>query len=117
MKRLILAGLALALSACATLPPVPTSPAAIADRTPLDEQAALAVELAYQAAGTAVLTANRAGAVPAALKPRIAAADRKAFAAVQAVRAAYAAGNAPSYAAALVSARAAVADLLTAIRS
>lgn len=116
MKRMILASLALTLSACVT-PTLPASPAVVADRTVLDEQAGLAIELAYEAAGTAVLTANRAGLIPATLKPRIAAADRKAFAAVQAVRAAYDAGNATSYATALTIARGAVTDLLTAIGS
>ncbi len=117
MKRWILASLALALSSCAAPMAVPATPSAIANTTTLDESAALGVELAYQAAGTAVLTANRAGLIPASLQPRLAAADRRAYAAVQAVRVAYDAGNAASYATALSTARCAVTDLLTAIRS
>jgi hypothetical protein len=116
MKRLLVVSLALALSACATLP-APPAPVTIADGTRLHEQTALSVELAYQAAATAVLTANRAGLVPASARPGLAAADRRAFAAVQAVRGAYDAGNATGYAQAVEAARAAVASLLTAIRS
>jgi hypothetical protein len=116
MTILLVAGLALALSACATLP-APPAPVTVADRTRLDEQTALSVELAYQAAATAVLTASRAGLVPASARPALAAADRRAFAAVRAVRAAYDAGNATGYAGAVEAARAAIASLLTAIRS
>jgi hypothetical protein len=116
MKRLLILA-SLALASCTTVPQIPAAPVEVADRTALDEQAALSVELAYQAAATAVLTANRAGIIPAAVKPRIAAADRKAYAAVGAVRSAYDAGNAASYATALPLARSAVTDLLAAIRS
>lgn len=118
MKRLLVASLALALSACATLPTsLPTNPAAVADTTKLDEQAALSVELAYQAAAQAVLVANRAGVIPASAKPAVAAADRGAYAAVQAVRAAYDIGNADDYATAVRTARAAIANLLASFRS
>lgn len=113
MKHLILAA-SLALGACTTAPlPVP---ATVADSTILDEQAALSVELAYQAAATALLTANRAGVIPDATKPRLKAADQRAYAAVLAVRAAYRAGNATGYSAALTDARGAVTAFLTAIK-
>lgn len=82
----------------------------------VDEQAALAVELAYQAAAIAVLTADRAGLVPASRKADIAELDRRAFLAVLAARSAYDAGNAASYAGALAKARAAVRNLLAAAR-
>lgn len=100
----------LALAGCTIGTPPVTAPAQIADRTTLDEQAALAVELAYQAAATAVL------ATGAEKRADVRAADQRAYAAVKAVRAAYDAGNAASYLAATVSARAAVASLLTAIK-
>ncbi len=110
MKRILIAA-ALALSACATIPAIPPAPASVANASTLDEQTALAVELAYQAAATAVL------ATGLATKPAVKAADRKAYAAVKAVRAAYDTGNASSYATAAVTARTALTDLLTAIRS
>lgn len=117
MGKLLMAALLIALPACtmplASVPP----PATIADQTILDEQTGLSVELAYQAAATAVKTADQAGIIPAAAKLRIAAADRRAYAAVRAVRGAYDAQNAASYATALPIARAAVADLLSSIGS
>lgn len=116
MNRLYLAALPLALMGCATLPSVPTSPGVVADSTILDEQTALATELAYQAAATALLTATRAGIIPASAKPAVRAADQRAYAAVLAVRAAYLAGNASGYAAAVAEARGALTAFLTAIK-
>lgn len=109
MKAMI-ALIALSLSACTAGTPPPTTPAAVDDTTTFDEQAALAVELAYQAAAQTVL------ATGAAKSPAVKAADQRAYAAVKAVRAAYDAGNAQGYLAAVVSARSAVASLLSAIR-
>lgn len=114
MKALIIAA-ALALSACAPLAalggvaslPVPSK---LADRTKLDEQAALAVELAYKTARTLAELAVDAGAVKPGtpLARRIAVADVQAYAAVVAVRSAYDAGNADAYDAAATQAREAI---------
>lgn len=94
------------VAACVTTP----APVTVANHTKLDEQAALAVELAYQASAQALL------ATGAAKRPEVKAADNRAYAAVKAVRAAYDAGNASSYTAAVESARGAVSALLTAIK-
>jgi len=116
MKRLYLVILApLALSGCAglsNLANVPTAPVEAADSTVMDEQAALGVELAYKAARLAVETAVDAGVIRGEQAVQFAALDNTAYAAVQAARRAYRAGNAVSYGAALAEARAAVADML-----
>lgn len=116
MRHLCLAILApLALSGCAGLnglAGVPPTPVEAADSTVLDEQAALSIELAYKAARMAVETGVDAGVVKGEQAARLAEIDNKAFAAVQAARRAYRAGNATSYGAALAEARAAIADML-----
>lgn len=106
--RALLIPLSLALASCnvSALPP----PNTVADRTTLDERAAIAVEMAYQAAAQLAL------ATGAAKREDVKAADRRAYAAVKAVRAAYEAGNAASYASAAASAHSTVASLLTALR-
>lgn len=118
MKRIILASLAaLAISGCGVLSAlaVPPAPAAVADKTIIDEQAALAVELAYQAASMAVGTAADLGVLKGESATKAAAIDRKAYRAVVAVRAAYDAGNATSYGAAAATARAEITALLALI--
>lgn len=116
MKYLYLAILApLALSGCTglgNLAGLPQAPVEAADSTVLDEQAALAVELAYKAARLAVETGVDAGAIRGEQATRFAELDNQAFAAVQAARRAYRAGNAVSYGAALAEARGAIADIL-----
>lgn len=116
MKRLYLAILApLALSGCAglsSLANVPATPVEAADSTVMDEQAALSIELAYKAARLAVETGVDAGVIRGERAAQLAEIDNKAFAAVQAARRAYRAGNATSYGAALAEARAAIADML-----
>lgn len=105
-----------ALSACITpgggISSLPASPAAAADQTVLDEQAMLAVELAYKAARTAAELAVDSGVLKGEAAARVAELDNTAFRAVALVRAAYGAGNAASYGAALTEARAAVGALL-----
>lgn len=92
---------------------VPIAGCATVTQTTLDEKAAIGVETAYTAAARAAKLAITSGAVTDPAKIRqIGDADNRAFAAVQAVRAAYAAGNANSYAAAFVEADAAVKALL-----
>ena len=116
-KLLILVSLALALPGCATLGGMlPPSPAAVSDRTVLDEQAALSVELAYQAAGIAIRAATATGVVRGETATRIAELDSRAYRAVLAVRAAYDAGNAQSYGVAAENARAEIVALLGAFQ-
>lgn len=118
MRKLIFAAVAsLALAGCTTtgVPNVPTSPGAIADTTVLDERGAIAVESAYRAAGLALETAVDTGLLRGSAATRAATLEQRAYDAVLAARAAYDAGNASSYADALVKARAAVAAALVAI--
>lgn len=115
MKRLLfVVGAALALAGCGLtgLASIPSAPVAVADETVLDEQGALAVELAYKAARLAVETAVDAGQIRGERATQVAALDNQAYAAVQTARRAYRAGNATSYGAALAEARGAIADLL-----
>lgn len=119
MKRMrgLLVAVSLALSACAgpnaaSDGGLPAAPAEIADTTTLDEQVALSVELAYQAAGLAVKTAADTGILRGDAAASVAALDRKAYAAVRAVRRAYDTGNAASYGHAAAIARSEIAALL-----
>jgi len=114
MRKLMLAAaLAVSLPGCAT---IPTAPADLANQTKLDEQAALSIELAYQAAALAVSTAADLGVLRGANASKAAEIDRRAYSAVKSVRAAYDAGNSASYANALIFARAEVASLLAAVK-
>lgn len=113
MNRLYLALAApLALSGCATVGNLPEAPVEVADSTVLDEQSMLAIEVAYKAAGLAIEAAVDAGIIRGEAATRVASLDRGAYEAVLAVRAAYRAGNATSYANALTEARSAVSGLL-----
>ncbi len=105
------------LAACSTLQNVPTAPSEIADQTRLDEQAALTLTLAYTGAAKAATLAIETGIIdsPATIA-RIGELDRQAFAAVLAAERAYNAGNAASYASALMEARLAISGLLTAVQ-
>ena len=100
------------LGGCTGINSLPSAPQDVAARTALDEQAALGVELAYQAAALAGRTALRADLLPAEQRPAVRAADARAYAAVAAVRRAYDVGNARSYAEALPLARDAIAELV-----
>lgn len=106
----------LALVGCAPLAAVmggiPPAPAAAADRTMIDEQTALSVELAYQAATVAIGAAVNIGVLRGEGAERVAVIDRRAYRAVLATRAAYDAGNATSYGAAATTARTEIAALL-----
>lgn len=97
----------LALAGCApglTLPVTPPAPAAIAEQTTLDERAALGVEIAYRAAGALLERAIDDGRLRGGAAVRADAIDARAAAIVGAARAAYDAGNARSYAAAVAQA-------------
>lgn len=119
MRRSLILSLAVAslsLSGCmgalGALSGIPPAPAAVADQTRLDEQAALSIELAYQAAARLISVAVDAGLVRGDRATQIAAIDRRAYRAVLTARAAYDAGNAASYASALATARTEIAALL-----
>ena len=118
MRKLFVLLAPLALAACngfVGLPPLPANPAEVADRTVLDERAAIAVESAYRAAGLALEAAVDAGVLVGPDAAKAAELERRAYRAVQAVRAAYDTGNATDYAAALTTAREAVAAALLAV--
>lgn len=113
MKRILpLILLALPLSGCAAGLAGIAPPATHANQTVLDEKLAIGVELAYQAAAQATLAVNDVRPLSPAVKERVKAADRKAYEAVAAVRAAYRAGNSSSYSMAAAEAQAAIASLL-----
>jgi len=116
--RLIFALAALALSACAPLQlPIAMSalppPAAAAQRTTLDEQGLTALELAYKGGRMAAEAGVDLGFIRGEVALKVASLDDKAFKALGAARAAYRAGNAASYDAALREGGTAVAALLT----
>lgn len=120
MRFQLFAAFALSISAmttgCAGMLEPSSSPRAVADETIVDEQSALAVELAYQAARTAAELAVDAGLVKGEQALELAEADRLAYEAVRGVRAAYEAGQANSYLEAVPRAREAVARVINIIR-
>jgi len=114
---------ALAISACATIPPgtmdadtVATvadsvnapPPVVLADRTTIDESAGIAFETAVAAAADLATLAVQTGVVPTDKLPALKARVAQARVAVRAVRAAYDTGNAASYRAAVSQATCAV---------
>ena len=113
MKRLLIASLALALSACALntgLSQIP-APATVANKTTLDEKAGLAITVAYNAANRLGLLAIRTGIAKGATGEKIKALDAAAFGWVQIARTAYLAGNAASFTAAEREAKALIAEI------
>lgn len=110
MRSLILiaaASLAFALPACsvadtaAAVAGLPSSPAAVCDRSTMDEQAGTAVELGYKLFRTGVELATDLGSIKGQRAVYFANLDNQLFAGTQAVQQAYAACNAASYKAAL----------------
>lgn len=93
---LALAALALPLSACTLPQPLPT-PSTVAETTKLDEQAGITAELGYKLFRVAVETGVKAGAIKGARATQIADIDNRLFAGLEAIRAAYATGNAATY--------------------
>ena len=116
MRKLIFAVAAtLALVGCTPgLVSTPT-PGQVADRTVLDERGAIAVESAYRAAGLALEMAVDTGLLRGQAARTAATYEQRAYTAVLAARAAYDAGNAATYPAALASARQAIARALLAV--
>lgn len=119
MKKIILAialGVSsLSVTACSSFL---ESPASVSNSTKLDEQAAIGVNLAYKSFRLAVETAVEAKLIvpgsPLALK--VADLDNRAFAAVQAVDAAYKAGNSTDYTVAVARAYVAIDAAVAAIK-
>lgn len=118
MKRMLLAAVAaMMLAGCVPGGDRIESVSAVADRTKIDEQAALAITLAYTAAARAANVGIEAELIKdRETINRIGELDRRAYAAVQATQRAYRAGNATSYAAAITDARAAVALFLSSVK-
>lgn len=118
MKKMFLAVMLacapLALTACdfGTV----QSPGSVANTTVLDEKLAIGAELAFKGARTAAEVAVDAGLLKGAKAAQVNVAREKAYAAVQAVRQAYQAGNASTYSDLAEKAQTAVAEFLSAIK-
>lgn len=109
MNKILLALSALSLCSCNTLSALsqlPASPAAVCDRTLLDEQAGTGVELGYKAWRVGMELAVDSGKLHGAAATKIAAIDNQLFAGTVAVQTAYKACNAASYKQAISSAQA-----------
>lgn len=85
------------------------APSTVANRTALDEKAAIGAETAYKLSAKAAALAIKAGIVssPATIR-RIGELDNQAFLALAGIRAAYRAGNATAYTAAFNEAKTAI---------
>lgn len=116
--KLILIPLSLALASCTALPGIGTlpPPAAVAERTLADEQAAQGAELAYKAFRTALEIAVDTGFLKGAAAARAAELDRRAFAALGVARKAYTTANSTDYLQAVANARAAIDDALASVK-
>jgi hypothetical protein len=127
MKKLLIPVLAMALglAGCGITPTSVASagavaadtvgapaPSTVANKTVLDEKAAIGLETAYTVAAKAATTLIRAKVItdPATIK-RIGDLDNQAFLALAAVRAAYRTGNATSYVQAFNEANVAIAAI------
>jgi len=108
---------ALALAACTpTITNIPTSPAALSDRTIADEQVAIGLELGYKAFRLALELGVDAGVIKGPRATQAAAADQRAYAALLVARAAYRTGNAGDYITAAREANAAIAAGVAAVK-
>ena len=118
LRKILCALSALALSACSlpALMGLPAAPVAAANQTVMDEKVGIAIETAYPSAAYAATLAIRSGALSRENILRVAEIDRRAYAAVQATRAAYDAGNASTYREAATIALPLVRELIAAIR-
>lgn len=115
MKRLIFAALMpLMLTGCGLhgLADIPAAPVEAADETVLDEQGMAMAEYAYKASRLAGETLVDGGQIRGETALRVAALDRKAFAALGRLRTAYRAANATSYEAALTELNTAIGDII-----
>lgn len=119
MKRLLTALVAMAVvAACApglvssTLP----APVEYANRTAMDEQAALGVELGYKAFREVLELGVQTGVIKGARATAAAAADRRAYAALLVVREAYKTANAGDFLNAIRSGNIAIAQAVAATK-
>lgn len=118
IKHIITAFAALALASCSavTTPgPLPT-PSEVVDRTAMDEQAAVSVELAYKAFRTALELAVDSGVLKGERAAKAAKADQTAYNAVLVMRTAYRTANSEDYLNAARSAKIAVEQALATVR-
>ena len=123
MRKLIFANcVALALSGglsgCGALPLLtglhpPPAPLTVADRTTLDEEGLLGLELAYKGARMVAEAGVDLGLIRGEVALKVASLDDKAIRALGAARAAYRAGNATDYRTALGEGQAAITGILT----
>lgn len=117
MRRILLVAAALSLSSCATVTPaLNTSPVAYAQRTAVDEQVAVGVELGYKAFRTALELGVDTGALKGARAAAAASADQRAYTAVQVFRQAYKTANASDLLAASRSAHIAIEQALATVK-
>jgi hypothetical protein len=119
MKRLLIAFAALSLAGCnATAGPitVPT-PVEYANRTAVDEQAAVGVENAYKAFRLALELGVDTGVIKGERAVRAAKADHTAYNALLVLRSAYKTANSEDFLAAARSANIAIAQGIAAVRS
>ena len=110
--------LSLLLASCAPLAPpiiIPT-PVSFADRTALDEQAALSIENGYKLFRTAVELGVDTGVIKGAFALRVARADTVAYNALLVVRQAYKTGNSSDFLAAARSANIALEQALAIVK-
>lgn len=106
-------GIALvALGGCAQLTQIAPPPDAIADMTTVDERGSLAIEVAWRAAGAALEAAVDSGRLTGAAAAKADRIDARAERFVGLARAAYDAGNAADYMAAIAQAKPLIAELL-----
>lgn len=109
----VLAILSLPLASCASLAPVAVGPGVVASQTALDEKTLLAVELGYKGARTAMELAVDLGRLKGENAGKAQVFNRRAYAAVLAMRAAYRAGNSSTWLDAYAEAQAAIAGILS----
>lgn len=105
MKKLHLVMAALVMTpmlTAAACQPTPTSPAEIAPNSVLDEQAVIAVQLAYKTWRLAVESGVQTGLIKGARATQVRELDARLYAALQATESAYEARNAASFEAAVV---------------
>lgn len=108
---------AMTLAACAPMGDIVgnngTAISSAADKTTLDEQAGIDATALYTATSLLGARLATAGLIN---KAAFKAADNKGYAAVQAIHAAYEAGNAPNYLAAIAQAKSAAGDIKSLVK-
>ncbi len=122
MKRILISLSALALVACTPgyitpgLGSVIVAPVEYANRTAMDEQAAVGVELGYKAFRQTIELGVDSGFIKGERAARAAAADRRAYAALLVVRQAYKTANAQDFLMAIRSGNIAIEQAVAAVK-